>query len=119
MRGGCLWNSFVMVGRVSAFLAMIRRTLPDLLDSFDAMWASVSPGMEVSALRALYSKIPASNFSDEVLSVRPCDLAVLPARGLGWSDLGEPKRALSALNIPTIGWNRSGQGIRQGLEVSA
>jgi mannose-1-phosphate guanylyltransferase len=28
IRGGCLWNSFVMVGRVSAFLEMIRRTFP-------------------------------------------------------------------------------------------
>src|SRR5581483_9154375 len=35
MRRGCLWNSFVMVGRVSAFLAVIRRALPDLLTSFD------------------------------------------------------------------------------------
>ncbi len=119
MRGGCLWNSFVMVGRVSAFLEMIRRTLPDLLQSFDAMWATTFPGMEVSALRTLYAKIPATNFSDEVLSARPGDLAVLPARGLGWSDLGEPQRALSALSIPTIGWNRGGQDIQQGLEVLA
>src|SRR5262249_37330993 len=31
MRQGCLWNSFVMVGRVSAFLDLIRQTLPGLL----------------------------------------------------------------------------------------
>ena len=85
-----------MVGRVSAFLEMIRRTLPELLRSFDSMWAAVGPGMQPSALHELYAKIPATNFSDEVLSARPSDLAVLPARGLGWSDLGEPRRALSA-----------------------
>jgi mannose-1-phosphate guanylyltransferase len=101
MRGGCLWNSFVMVGRVSAFLEMTRRTLSDLLRSFDSMWAAVSPGMEASALHERYAKTPATNFSDEVLSK-----AVLPARGLGWSDLGEPRRALSALSILSVGWNQ-------------
>jgi mannose-1-phosphate guanylyltransferase len=119
MRGGCLWNSFVMVGRVSAFVDMIRRTLPDLLRSFDSMWAAVCPGKEASALHELYAKIPASNFSDEVLSKRPSDLAVLPASGLGWSDLGEPQRALSALRIPSIGWNRHGDSMPPGLEVPA
>ena len=96
MRGGCLWNSFVMVGRVSAFLAMIRRTLPELLTSFT--------GMQSSALREIYAKIPAANFSDEVLSKRPSDLTVLSARGLGWSDLGEPQRVLSALSTSSSGW---------------
>jgi hypothetical protein len=76
---------------------MMRRTLPDLVRSFESMWAAVAPGMEASALRDLYGRIPAANFSDEVLSVRPSDLAVLPAPGLGWSDLGEPQRALLAL----------------------
>jgi len=95
MRGGCLWNSFVMVGRVSAFLAMIGRTLPELIRAFESM--------EGHGLDELYAKIPATNFSDEVLTKRPCDLTVLPASGLGWSDLGEPQRVLSALSAPT-GW---------------
>ena len=109
MRGGCLWNSFVMVGRVSAFLAMIRRTLPELLTSFT--------GMQSSALREIYAKIPAANFSNEVLSARPSDLTVLPARGLGWSDLGEPQRVLSA--IPKLNWNVPSESILPGLEVPA
>jgi mannose-1-phosphate guanylyltransferase len=109
MRGGCLWNSFVMVGRVSAFLAMIRRTLPELLASF--------AGMQSSALLEIYAKIPAANFSNEVLSARPSDLTVLPARGLGWSDLGEPQRVLSA--IPKLSWNLHSESILPGLEVPA
>jgi mannose-1-phosphate guanylyltransferase len=118
-RGGCLWNSFVMVGRVSAFLGMIGRTLPDLLTSFESMWAAVSPGREASALHETYAKIPATNFSDEVLSASPSDLAVLPARGLGWSDLGEPQRALSALSIPSIRWNGYSDSVEPGLKVPA
>lgn len=34
MERGCLWNSFVMVGRVSAFMKMIRWASPDLYDRF-------------------------------------------------------------------------------------
>ena len=93
MRGGCLWNSFVMVGRVSAFLAMIGRTLPELIRAFEST--------EGHELDELYGRIPATNFSDEVLTKRPSDLTVLPASGLGWSDLGEPQRVLSALSAPT------------------
>jgi mannose-1-phosphate guanylyltransferase len=97
MRRGCLWNSFVMVGAVGAFIEMIRRALPDLLACFESMWATTTPGMEDDALRDLYLKVPATNFSDEVLAARPSDLAVIRARGLGWSDLGEPGRVLSML----------------------
>jgi hypothetical protein len=98
-----------MVGRVSAFLAIIRRTLPELLTSFT--------GMQSSPLREIYAKIPAANFSNEVLSARPSDLTVLPARGLGLSDLGEPQRVLSA--IPKLSWNLCSESILPGLEVPA
>ena len=85
MRGGCLWNSFVMIGRVGAFLKLIRQTLPSLLEAIN----------KAAGLAELYPAIPASNFSDEVLSANPSALAVLRADGLGWSDLGEPQRVLS------------------------
>lgn len=94
---GCLWNSFVMIGRVSAFLNMVRRSLPDLLASFENLQSAIQDGREDSALTDLFSRIPSSNFSHDVLSVRPADLAVLPVQGLGWTDLGEPERVRSAL----------------------
>ncbi len=94
---GCLWNSFIMVGHVRAFVNLIRRTLPKLLAAFE----SVGPAFCTAASRArlcdLYSGISPADFSREVLSVRPSDLAVLCGFGLGWSDLGEPRRVLSAL----------------------
>ena len=99
IRAGCLWNSFIMVGRVSAFLDMIRRSIPNLIAPFESLWAAVRPGMEEEALYELFSSIPASNFSYEVLSVCPSGLAVFPAGGLGWTDLGEPERLLSALKL--------------------
>jgi len=97
MARGCLWNSFVMVGRVNTFLKSIRQTLPGLLDAFESIRASLSTASGGAALRRLYSGIPSTSFSTEVLSMRPNDLAVLCATGLGWSDLGEPGRVLSVL----------------------
>jgi mannose-1-phosphate guanylyltransferase len=89
MRRGCLWNSFVMVGRVDAFWNLLHRTLPSLVRSFEFM------GARDGALHKLYSTVPASNFSDDVLAACPAALSVLRADALGWSDLGEPQRVFS------------------------
>ncbi len=97
MRNGCLWNSFVMVGRVASFLKLTRRTIPDLHNSFESIRRSLLMEAEADALSSMYASIPVSSFSDEVLSVCPGGLAVLPSSGLGWSDLGEPARVLSLL----------------------
>ncbi|MGQ0762494.1 MAG: sugar phosphate nucleotidyltransferase [Acidobacteriota bacterium] len=94
---GCLWNSFVMVGSVSAFLKMIRRALPDLWNSFKSIERVLNTTEESQALEKLYTRIPEINFSQSVLSKRPGNLAVLPVVGLKWNDLGKPQRVLSTL----------------------
>ena len=97
MERGCLWNSFVMVGRVSAFLEMIRRASPDLYDRFHRLAPVLNTADEAGAIARLYSQLNDINFSHEVLAARPGDLAVLPVGGLRWSDLGKPQRVLSAM----------------------
>ena len=97
MERGCLWNSFVMVGHVDAFLNLVRRTLPDLVELFDSIRPSLFTQMEPAALHRIYSDMRANNFSDDVLAARPSDLAVLSGGNLGWSDLGEANRVLSIL----------------------
>jgi mannose-1-phosphate guanylyltransferase len=94
---GCLWNSFVMVGRVSAFLKMIRAAAPALAERFDAVVPVLNtPGEERSA-GELYSRLDEVNFSQHVLAARPPSLAVLRVGGLTWSDLGKPQRVLSLM----------------------
>jgi mannose-1-phosphate guanylyltransferase len=97
MERGCLWNSFVMIGHVNAFLDLVRHALPDLVESFESIRQSFFTTAEQAAVRDLYSAIPAASFSEDALSVRPGHLAVLPATGLGWSDLGNPSRVLSVI----------------------
>lgn len=98
MDRGCLWNSFVMMGRVDAFLGLIRRALPDLYRFFDAVTPVLGTADEACNLRALYSWIPETNFSHEVLAARPGDLGVMKIDNVGWSDLGEPSRVLAAMS---------------------
>ena len=97
MNQGCLWNSFVMVGRVDALLKMTRTALPELVSQFTSITPMFETRAERNELHALYSKIQESNFSHEVLAARPEDLTVMRVGDVGWSDLGEPARVLATL----------------------
>jgi len=94
---GCLWNSFVLVGRVPALLGLIRESVPDLFSAFTAAWLRHATLGEREAMRSLYATLPSTNFSDDVLSTRPGSLAVLPVRGVSWCDWGDPARVVSTL----------------------
>jgi mannose-1-phosphate guanylyltransferase len=97
MQRGCLWNSFVMVGRVDVFLRLVQQALPGLYSDFGSILPSLGTAAELRTVRHLYSQIPDSNFSQQVLAVRPDDLTVMKVEQVGWSDLGEPSRVLSTL----------------------
>lgn len=94
---GCLWNSFVMVARVAAFLGLIRRTLPALDDAFRPVRAAVGTTAEADAAREVYARLSPLDFSVEVLARNPRHLAVLPVTGIKWTDLGQPRRVLVVL----------------------
>jgi mannose-1-phosphate guanylyltransferase len=97
MAHGCLWNSFVMVGCVNALLKMTRAALPEMYYAFAQTIPSVETTAERKALAGLYANIEETNFSHQVLAVRPEDLAVMRVGDVGWSDLGEPNRVLATL----------------------
>lgn len=97
MARGCLWNSFVMVGRVEAFLRLTRAALPELFTSFVATTRTFESACEKQAVADLYARIEDTNFSHQVLAARPNDLAVMRVADVGWSDLGEPSRVLATL----------------------
>jgi mannose-1-phosphate guanylyltransferase len=107
---GCLWNSFVIVGRVDALLRMTQAAVPQLYASFAALKPAFETARERKALAELYSKIDDVNYSHEVLAARPQDLAVMRVGDVGWSDLGDPARVLSTLALI---------GVRSELAMSA
>ena len=97
MERGCLWNSFVMVGRVDALLLMTRAALPEMYAAFDAIAPTFGTASEHAALNEVYSRFADTNFSHQVLAARPEDLMVMRVGDVGWSDLGEPNRVLATL----------------------
>lgn len=97
LRKGCLWNSFVMIGKVSTFLEIIRRELPDLYRMFEATSVTYGTFAEKQTMRSLYAWIEETNFSSEVLEKCTNELFVLRVSDVTWSDWGEPQRVLGTL----------------------
>jgi len=92
---GSVWNTFVMVGHVQAFLQIVQTTLPELLSLLGParLWA----GEETHIEHSIYKRVPSMSFSHHVLSVETARLAVLRLNNVGWSDLGDPGRAVMAV----------------------
>jgi mannose-1-phosphate guanylyltransferase len=95
---GSLWNTFVMVGKVSAFLELICSALPGFLKAFQQVPTMRAPNEELRIEDALYAHIPCADFSREVLAAEPERLLVQRLGPVIWSDLGDCDRAVDALS---------------------
>ena len=95
---GCVWNTFVMIGRAQAFLDLIRAGALAIYQAFEPLleipesWAS-SPGLET-----IYESLTTADFSKLVLSTTPDRLGVWCLGDVGWSDLGDPRRVMTVLD---------------------
>ena len=97
LRRGCLWNTFISVGRVESFISLLESTLPDLWHRFAALGASPRWREDTSRIDAIYEGLAPSDFSRDVLTACPDRLAVVRLPRAGWSDLGHPGRVLDIL----------------------
>ena len=95
---GCLWNSFIMIGKVSAFLEIIKRELPSHYRMFKASESAFETFAERQAIQTLYNWINEVNFSSEVLEKCTKELYVMRVSDVSWSDWGEPQRVLGTLS---------------------
>ncbi len=98
LRAGCMWNSFVMVARVSTLIDLIMVAMPSLYASFSKIHGLLGTAREPGGLERLYERIPTSSLSKEVLERHPINLSLLPVHGVEWSDLGEPQRVMAVLS---------------------
>ena len=109
MERGCLWNTFVMVAKVSAIVEAGRRALPLLNDRLAQIGPSWGSDAEGRSIERAYASIPAANFSDSVLAAFPSLLAVATLPPLTWSDWGTPERVLETLRHEGLVPNRPEQ----------
>jgi mannose-1-phosphate guanylyltransferase len=83
LRRRCLWNSFVMVARVSTLLGLFMIALPNLYLSFKKIRSTFGTVFEYETLQRLYNDLPSTSFSDDVLMRNGVNLGVLPVAASG------------------------------------
>jgi mannose-1-phosphate guanylyltransferase len=103
---GCLWNSFVMVGRISAFLDLVAAGMPALLDAFQPLRRALGSPREARVAEHVYAELPEASFSERVLVPAAQRLGVLRVKGVEWSDLGNADRVFATLRRSGLrpGW---------------
>lgn len=101
VRQGGLWNTMVMVVKAKRLLALTRKAAPALADAFDQILCTIGNPEESHTLERLYRDLPTVNFSKGLLEIFPLQdpaaVAVLPVRGVYWSDWGSIHRVVSDL----------------------
>ena len=99
---GCLWNSFVMVGRISAFLELIAAGTPELMAAFEPLRRVLGTTREAAVADQVYASLPSINFSERILVPAATRLGVVRVNGVEWSDLGNVERVFAT--IRRNGW---------------
>ena len=74
-------------------------TVPTLCEAFAPLRASLGRAGEPLAARQVYAGLAPVDFSKFVLQAAPDRLAVVPVRGVGWNDLGDPTRLQMTQNV--------------------
>ena len=95
---GCVWNTFVMIGRAQAFLELIRGGAADIYQAFERLLSLPESVPMNDSLNAIYQYVAAADFSKLVLSGAPDRLGVWCLGDVGWSDLGDPRRVMTVLD---------------------
>jgi mannose-1-phosphate guanylyltransferase len=97
LRSGSLWNTFVMVGHVDAFLDLAVASVPGLLQALRPAPLYLGGDSETRITEWLYDQIAPTDFSRQVLSPGASRLVTMPLGEIEWNDLGDPDRVLSTL----------------------
>ena len=108
---GCLWNTFVMIGRASAFLDILNAAVPNIMQVLKSGRSASDLGRSLPHEDEAYAALHVGDFSQQVLAVSTRRLAVLRLGDIGWSDLGTPERVMGAMTRAGFKshWPGSGQ----------
>jgi mannose-1-phosphate guanylyltransferase len=89
-RRGCLWNTFITMGRVGAFMELLHATVPELTRLLEDSFMN-------GQIDQFYGRIAPVDFSRAVLTRMPGRLVVLRDAASGWTDFGSPRRVMDVL----------------------
>jgi mannose-1-phosphate guanylyltransferase len=92
-----LWNSFIFAATGATLLALLRARLAASVDDMSTALARDAYSSDSAALTELYERLPAVDFSREVVQHGTMSLRVVRAPACGWNDLGTPRRVTDTL----------------------
>jgi mannose-1-phosphate guanylyltransferase len=89
---GCLWNTFVLIGRSLTFIKQMHDCIPEVFNAFEPIRKELGSSLEKITLEKIFKFIPALNFSRFVLEMIPEHLCVMEVSDIYWSDWGDEER---------------------------
>jgi mannose-1-phosphate guanylyltransferase len=89
---GCLWNTFVLIGRSLTFIKQMQDYIPEVFNAFEPIRKEICTSREKIAIEKSFKFIPALNFSRFVLEMIPEHLCVMEVSDIYWSDWGDENR---------------------------
>ena len=96
-RRGGLWNTMIMVARVSALWEIARRSQPAMLARFDALRPWMGRPEQAEAVALAYRSMECVNFSRDIVEPAAGSMVAMPMDGVHWSDWGRPQRIAETL----------------------
>jgi mannose-1-phosphate guanylyltransferase len=97
LEAGCLWNTFILVGKARTLVRAGQEALPEVADRLARIGRFRGTEHEGWAVQQAYALMPRANFSRSILEPAPPCLAVSQLPGVTWSDLGSPRRVLQVI----------------------
>jgi mannose-1-phosphate guanylyltransferase len=91
----CLWNTFVMIGSLSAFRQLLFTAAPELTRAF-ALVEHLSSD-EHAVVERVYQNLTPIDFSRDILASQTGTVGVVRLPNIGWTDLGQPARVQTFL----------------------
>jgi mannose-1-phosphate guanylyltransferase len=96
-RRGGLWNTMIMVARVSALWDIARRSQPAMIARFDALRPWMGRAQQTAAVARAYQAMESVNFSRDIVEPAAGRMVAMPMDGVHWSDWGRPQRIAETL----------------------
>jgi mannose-1-phosphate guanylyltransferase len=95
---GGLWNSFIFAVHGQTLVQAFEERCPQIVAQMRRIIASRGECGE-DQLAELYERLPALDFSRDIVQPMPERLRVMAVPKCGWSDLGTPRRVAQALEV--------------------
>jgi mannose-1-phosphate guanylyltransferase len=99
MESGCLWNTMIVIAKTQTLWRLGLKFFPDTMKLFELLKNAIGTSCEEAVLTAIYEAMPEHNFSADLLTYSTDSIAVVPMKGILWSDWGRVERIAETLNI--------------------